>query len=124
MICAGKAMQPHYSHIKRLTHDHNADVSRAAVQTLRGLAPVCPKFARGAFKDLEEEPDLKTRMMAIEVLGGAGHNAHAYLEELAKALEDKDWTLRRLAIEALADLQEHAEPAASEVARRLLHAEP
>merc|ERR1711865_153854 len=47
-----------------------------------------------------------------------------YLEEIAKALEDKDWGLRRVAIEALCDLQEHGDAAAAEVARRLLHHDP
>jgi len=123
IISAGKSMQPHHSEIKRRIHHENPDISRAAVKTLRGLAPVCGKVARSAFKDLEEEPELKTRMMAVEVIGGAKHNAK-HLEEVAKALEDKDWNLRRCAIEALCDLEEHADAIAGEVARRLLHHDP
>lgn len=124
IVSAGKSMQPHYAEIKKRLHHENPDVSRAAVKTLRGLAPVCPKIARSAFKDLEEEPELQTRMMAVEVIGGAGHNGTSHLVEVAKALEDKDWGLRRCAIEALCDLQEHADAIAGEVARRLLHHDP
>jgi len=124
IISGGRSMQTHLKDIKKRTVNANADISRAAVKTLRGLAPVCSRIAKSAHKDLEEEPDLKVRMMAIEVLAGAQHHGVSHLEEVVKCLEDKDWSLRRCAIEALADLGEHAEPAGSEVARRLLHHDP
>jgi len=125
MISAGKAMGHHLKDIKPRTLHPNPDVSRAAIKTLRGLAPLCPKVAKAAFKDLEEDPDdVPICTAAIQVLAGAAHNVTPYLDEVAKALEDKDWGLRRAAIEALADLKEHAVPAGNEVARRLLHHDP
>lgn len=124
LIAAGKHMSSHQKYIKkRLRHD-NPDVQRAAVQALRGLAYSCSKFAKGAHKELEEATEIIDRKHAIEVLGGSGHNVKPYLEEIVKTLEDKDWGMRRCAIEALCDLEEHADAAASEVARRLLHHDP
>jgi len=124
LVSGGKSMRDKHTDIKKRSQHENADISRAAVQALRGLASLCSKFARSAHRDLEEDPEIKGRMMAIEVLGGAGHNVKPYLEEIVKCLEDKDWGIRRCAIECLCDLEEHAESAASEVARRLLHHDP
>jgi len=124
LIACGRVMQPHHSHMKERTKHANPDIQRAAVQTLRGLAAVCPKFCKQAYKDMEEEPELWARKMAIEVIGGSGHYATSHLEEIAKALEDNDWGLKRCAIECLQDLKEHASPVAGEVAKRLLHHNP
>jgi len=115
---------------RRMEHT-NRDVRRAAVDAMRALAPLCPTYAQAIGKSLHEEDGPKQgeninrqRIDVLTILGGAGSNAEPYLEEIATELEDKDWGVRRAAVEALEDLGEVAAPAARYVARRLLHHEP
>jgi len=114
---------------KRMEHA-NRDVRRSAVDAMRALAPLCPSYAQAVGRSLQEEApepgeDTNRQKIAVlSILAGAGANAEPYLEEMAVDLEDKDWGVRRAAVEAFEDLGEYAAPAAAEVARRLLHHEP
>lgn len=114
---------------KRLLHE-SPDVRRAAVDTIRGLAPQSEQVANIIGKILiEEEEDgteesVRERLQVLEILGGAGANAAPFLVEMAKELESSDWRIRRASIESLADLGPHAKDAAREVSRRMLHHEP
>merc|ERR1712187_1074709 len=114
---------------KRLEHE-SADVRRAAVDTIRGLAPQSEQVANSIGKILiEEEEDgteesVRSRIQVLEILGGAGANAAPFLIEIAKTLEASDWRIRRATIESLADLGPHAKDAAREVSRRMLHHDP
>jgi HEAT repeat protein len=125
IVSAGPAAQPGKKELpgmkalrSRIKHQ-NLDTRRAAVQALRGLASVCLAVANRAAKDLQDGED--TRMQSIEVLGGAAQNVTPYLGEIVGSLEDSDWLIRRVTIEALHDLQEHAKPIVPELCRRLVH---
>merc|ERR1712066_431184 len=59
----------------------------------------------------------------LNILGGSGANCKAYLADMARELESSDWGVRQAAVEAFADLGEHAAIGAKEVARRLLSAD-
>mmetsp|Transcript_79308 Transcript_79308/g.137507 ORF Transcript_79308/g.137507 Transcript_79308/m.137507 type:complete len:597 (-) Transcript_79308:18-1808(-) len=121
LICAGQNMQPHLKAIKKRCRHSERDVQRAAVAALRGLACVCPNYARSAEHDLQEETEVHPRRQALEVLAGAAANVEPYLPDIVLCLEDNDWAIRRQTIETLADLKEHGRKAAGEVARRLTH---
>jgi len=115
---------------KRMMHPH-CDNRRAGVDAMRALASICPSYARAVGKGLQEEPEdvsaadaLRYKCDIFRVLGGAKENAQPFLEDMCYGLEDKDWAVRRAAIEAFEDIEEHAEEAAPMVAKRLLHHEP
>jgi len=114
--------------VPRMDH-HDRTMRRAAVDCMREMAAISAPFARAAGRYLQEEPDdladpTQYRMDVLRVLGGAQKHAVPFLEEMAYALEDREWAIRRAAIEALSDLGEHAELAAPGVAMRMLHHEP
>merc|ERR1712050_3664 len=96
IISAGRAAQSSMKDVRRRMRHTHPDVQRAAVQALRGIAHVCPKVAKAAARDLEEnDGDVVDRKRAIWVLGGAGKNVLPYLPIVATALEERDWGIRR-----------------------------
>lgn len=113
----------------RLTHP-DPDVSRAALDVLRGLGPLNPTIATNFGKLLQEDsegagPDvIRMRYQALKILGGCEHHTKRFLSDIARELEHGDFQIRRGAMETLIDLKQHAVPAGIEVSRRLLHADP
>lgn len=131
LVSAGPMVAPYsLKYVKRRLESPDADVRRSATDAMRAMSPIAPSYAQSVGKLLHEEQadpteeNIRYKINILTILGGAAANAEPYLEELAEHLGDKDWGIRRAAIEALADLGEHATEAAAEVARRLLHHEP
>jgi len=123
LISAARFATPSMKKIMKRMHDPNLDTRRAAVLAMRGLSLACSKFTRAVGKILEEDPEPLPRIRAIEVLGGSGRHVKPFLLDLVNSLEDKDWAVRRAAIDAFEDLGADAAKASGEIARRLLHPE-
>jgi len=131
LVCAGPTVTASsLKFVKRKLEHQDANIRRAAMDAMRQMAPISTAYAQSVGKLLQEEqpeptPDaIRYKVAILYVLGGAAANADPFLENLAECLEDKDWDIRRAAVEALEDLGENASEAAAEVARRMLHFSP
>lgn len=128
LVNGGPSTAPYVKHVKHRMNSEDPEVRAAAVDAMRGLARVCPVYAKAVGKmlaeDAEQSGGIQQRVQALKVLAGAEANAQPYLTDIVTELQYPDWAVRRAAIEALQDLKEHAVPVASQVARRVLHHEP
>jgi len=130
LICSGADAANNLKAIKKNLDHPDPDVRRAAVDVLRGLAPLNRIVAESMGKVLLEDASeadanvLRLRVQVLRILGGAGVHAKKFLVDMARELESTDFQVRRAALEALVDLKEHAVPAGQEISRRLLHADP
>jgi len=131
LVSAGPKVAPSsLKHVKRRLEHEDPDVRRAAMDAMRALSSTCPSYAQSVGKLLNEDQEVPTeesiryKIAILTILGGAATNAEPYLENLTDALNDKDWGVRRAAVESLVALGEHATPAAADVAQRLLHHDP
>jgi HEAT repeat protein len=124
LVAGGRGMASSMSTLMKKLDHPNEDVRRAAVAALRGLAAQCSKFTKTAHKLIEEEPSVRHHCQALDILGGSETYALPHLSDIVLGLEDKEWKVRRAAIDALEDLGPHAGKAGGEVARRLLHDNP
>jgi len=119
-----------YKVLRKKMELRNVTISKAAMDVLRGLAPINPVIAGTIGQVLWEEsldqlPEtMRQRSMVLNVLGGAQANAKKFLEYIAREMESADFKVRRAAMEAFVDLKEHAVPASPEIAKRLIHADP
>jgi len=119
-----------YKMLRKKMELRNVTISKAAMDVLRGLAPIAPVIAGTIGQVLWEEsldqlPEtMRQRSMVLNVLGGAQANAKKFLEYIAREMESGDFKVRRAAMEAFVDLKEHAIPASAEIAKRLIHADP
>eukprot|EP00441_Pelagodinium_beii_P018047 CAMPEP_0197657864 /NCGR_PEP_ID=MMETSP1338-20131121/44889_1 /TAXON_ID=43686 ORGANISM="Pelagodinium beii, Strain RCC1491" /NCGR_SAMPLE_ID=MMETSP1338 /ASSEMBLY_ACC=CAM_ASM_000754 /LENGTH=610 /DNA_ID=CAMNT_0043234331 /DNA_START=47 /DNA_END=1877 /DNA_ORIENTATION=- len=130
LICCGADAANHLKIIRKKLDHPDPDVRRAAVDVLRGLGPLSPIVANTMGKVLLEDASesdgnaMRQRVQVLRILGGSGKNAKKFLSDIARELESSDFQVRRAALEAFVDLEEHASSACVEISRRLLHADP
>jgi HEAT repeat protein len=91
--------------LRKALSDKDDLVRRNVTEALLNLGPTAAPAVAELTKVLDDDRDALARRHAARALGGLGAQAQSAIPTLEKCAQDRDWTLRQEAADALARIR-------------------